>query len=108
MPVQWFICLCVPRAGSKQQEPKEDESIKKPAAGGAPMAVGQPIVKLENNGQLLTIRFIITAGAKPTATWTAAGLPVKSGGRYFLNVEPNKANKEEYTIFLEVKAVSYR
>ncbi|XP_052800015.1 twitchin-like isoform X4 [Mya arenaria] len=104
------ITINLESAAPKPQEVKEDSSLQKPAAptGDAPTLVDKPIVKLENNGQILTIRFIIKAAAKPTATWIAAGLPVKSGGKYFLNITPNKDNKEEYVVFLEVKSPSDR
>jgi len=38
--------------------------------------------------------------------WTAAGLPIKSAGRYFLDVRASKQDKEEYTISMECKTVS--
>lgn len=104
--MSFFIEIVLPyRAGDKQQEAKDDANVKKPAAGAAPALKEDPIVKVENNGQMLIVKFIVKAAAKPTATWTAGGMPVKSAGRYYLNVIPNKQDKEEFTIQLECKSV---
>jgi hypothetical protein len=102
------------KPAEKPVEKKEEKPAEKPAekkeekpAGAAPVLKDKPIVKLENNGQLLTIRFVIKSAVKPTALWSFGGIPLKSGGRYFLNIQPSKTDKEEFTILLECKSVSF-
>lgn len=104
--IVFFCFIC--RAGDKQQEAKDEANVKKPAApaGGGPELKEDPIVKVENNGSVLIVKFIVKSSAKPTAMWTAGGLPVKSAGRYFLDVRGSKQDKEEYTVSLECKSVS--
>ena len=87
----------------KKEEKKEEE---KPKAAEEGPTLKEPIIKLENNGQILVVRFVISAKAKPTATWTVGGIPVKSAGRYYLMVQPNKQSPGDYFVTLECKTVS--
>ena len=89
----------------KKEEKPVEKKEEKPAGAGP--VLKDTIVKLENNGQLLVIKFVIKSPVKPTALWTAAGMPVKSTGKYYLAVQPNKADKEEFTVVLECKSVSF-
>ena len=86
----------------KKEEKKEEE---KPKAEEGPV-LKEPIIKLENNGQILVIKFVVSAKGKPTATWTAGGIPVKSAGKYYLGVQPNKQSPGDYFVTLELKTVS--
>lgn len=94
------------KPAEKPEEKPAEKTEAKPAAA-APV-LKDKVIKLENNGQILSIKFIIKATAKPTALWNFAGMPVKSGGRYFLNVQPSKTDKEEFTIIFECKSVSVK
>ena len=83
-----------------------EKPAEQPKEQQAPPILKEPIIKLENNGQILVVRFVVSSPVKPTAMWTVGGIPVKSAGRYYLMVQPNKAVKEEYFVTLECKSVS--
>ena len=89
----------------KKEEKKEEE---KPKTEGEGPVLKEPIIKLENNGAILVVRFVVSAKAKPTATWTVGGLPVKSAGKYYMMVQPNKQSPGDYFVTLELKTVSLR
>ncbi|KAL3842488.1 hypothetical protein ACJMK2_020494, partial [Sinanodonta woodiana] len=80
-----------------------DVGEKKPEPGPQ---VKDKKVTLENNGQRLVIQIFVIAPMKPTAMWYQGGIPVKSGGKFFLDIRPSKGAKDEYLITMEIKAPS--
>lgn len=68
-----------------------------------PTVVGKPVIKLEDNNTRVVVEIKVKAVTKPTADWTFANKPIKSGGRYFLDVAHENGH---YIIIMEIENVS--
>ncbi|XP_069132542.1 twitchin-like isoform X10 [Argopecten irradians] len=51
-----------------------------------PMLKGPPSIKLEDGGKRLVMELKVASASKPTAMWYFGNKPIKSGGRYFLDM----------------------
>ncbi|XP_021346443.1 twitchin-like isoform X8 [Mizuhopecten yessoensis] len=62
------------------------EGLKKRPKEAPPMMKGPPSIKLEDGGKRLVMEIKVASASKPTAMWYFGNKPIKSGGRYFLDM----------------------